>query len=80
MPQSRKRKHHHDHHAPANAEKSKKNRSAIPAAVIFFTLVGAGIAFFAAGSDLLWLLLGAVAGAAGGYLFGRQVDNSFSKK
>lgn len=80
MPQSKKRKHHHDFHPPANAEKSAKNKSAVPAGIIFFTLVGTGIAFFAAGSDPLWLVLGAVAGAAGGYFFGRQVDKSFSKK
>ncbi|HAO46928.1 MAG TPA: hypothetical protein PLZ45_14585 [Ferruginibacter sp.] len=80
MPRSKKRKHHHEFHAPANAEKSQKNKSAVPAGIVFFTLVGIGIAFFAAGSDPLWLGVGALAGAAGGYFFGKQVDKSFSKK
>ena len=80
MPRSKTRKHHHDFHPPANAERATKNRSAVSAGIIFFALVGTGIAFFAAGSDPLWLILGAAAGAAGGYFFGKQVDKSFSKK
>jgi hypothetical protein len=47
---------------------------------IFFCLLGIGIAFFTFGSNLLWLLLGALAGAVGGYFFGLQIDKSFSKK
>lgn len=81
MPRSKQRKKHHDYQPPANAVKSKKNKSAVPVGIIFFSLVGIGIAFFAAGSDNpLWLLIGAVAGAAGGYFFGRQLNRSFSKK
>lgn len=80
MPRSKKRKHHHEFHSSSNAEKAQKNRSAVLAGIIFFALLGAGVAFFTAGSDPLWLLLGAGAGAAGGYFFGRQVDKSFSKK
>ena len=80
MPKSKQRKHHHDYHPPANAVKSKKNRSAVLASLIFFGLIGIGIAFFAMGSSPLWLLVGAVAGVGGGYLFGQQVDKSFSKK
>ena len=80
MPRSKTRKHHHDFHPPANAVKSAKNRSAVLIGVIFFGLIGAGIAFFAAGSNPLWLIIGVVAGAVGGYYFGRQLDKSFSNK
>lgn len=80
MPKSKQRKKHHDYQPPANAVKSKKNRSAVPVGIIFFALIGIGIVFFAVGSDPLWLLLGAVAGVIGGYFFGRQVNRSFSKK
>jgi len=80
MPRSKKRKQHHDYHPPANAVKSKKNKSAVMIGVIFFGLIGAGIAFFAAGSNPIWLIVGAVAGVIGGYYFGRQLDKSFSKK
>jgi uncharacterized membrane-anchored protein len=80
MPQSKKRKHHHEFHPAANAEKAKKNKSAVLVAGIFFCLLGIGIAYFAAGASLLWLLTGAVAGVVAGYFFGKQIDKSFSKK
>ncbi len=83
MPRSKKRKNHHDYRPPANAVKSKKNRSAVSVSIVFFALIGIGMAYFAAGSKpswLLWLVVGAVAGAIGGYYFGRQIDRSFLKK
>lgn len=83
MPRSKKRKNHHDYRPPANAVKSKKNRSAVSVSIVFFALIGIGMAYFATGSKpswLLWLFVGAVAGAIGGYYFGRQIDRSFSKK
>jgi len=80
MPQSKKRKHHHEYHPPANAQKSVPNKSAVVVALIFFALIGIGIAFFAFGSAPLSLIGGAIAGAIGGYFFGKQIDRSFSKK
>ena len=80
MPRSKKRKHHHEYHPPANAVKSKKNRSAVLIGIIFFGLIGAGIAFFAAGASPIWLIIGIICGVIGGYYFGRQLDKSFSKK
>jgi hypothetical protein len=71
------KKHHHDYHPPANAVKSKKNRSAVLIRDIFFGLIGAGITFFA--FKPLWLIIGIVGGAIGGYYFGRQLDKSFPK-
>jgi hypothetical protein len=80
MPQSKKRKHHHEHHQTPNIQKAKKNRSAVLVAGIFFSLLGIGIAYFAAGASLLWLLIGAAAGGIGGYFFGHQIDRALSKK
>ncbi|MFM6926517.1 MAG: hypothetical protein ACKOU7_13505 [Ferruginibacter sp.] len=80
MPQSKKRKHHHEHHQPASAEKAKNNKSAVLVAVIFFCVLGIGITYFAAGPDLLWLLVGAVAGGIAGYFFGQQIDKALAKK
>ncbi len=79
MPKSKTRKHHHDYKPPANAEKSKKNRSAVLIAMIVCGILGMGIAFFAF-EDTILLLAGAVVGAAVGYLAGKQLDRSFSKK
>ena len=83
MPRSKKRKQHHDHHdyhALASREKTGKARRAVVVATVFFGLLGLGIAYFAAGASILWLLAGAVVGAAGGYYFGRQIDRSSSQK
>jgi len=83
MPRSKKRKNHHDYRPPANAVKSKKNRSAVTIAIIFFALSGIGIGYFAAGNSTLWplwLIAGAIVGSIAGYYFGRQIDKSFSKK
>lgn len=83
MPRSRKRKKHHDYQPPANAVKSKKNRSAIPVGIVFLGIIGIGIAYFAGGSGtywMLWLLLGAIIGCIAGYYFGRQINRSFAKK
>lgn len=78
MPRSKKRKHHHDYKPPANAEKAKKNRSAVLIAMIVCGILGMGIAFFADSS--WWLLAGAAIGIAVGYFAGKQLDRSFSKK
>ena len=80
MPRSKKRKPHHDHPIRPLTEKPKKRRSPELVAAIFFGLLGMGIAFFAAGTSILWLIVGALAGAAGGYLFGKQVDKQSSDK
>ena len=80
MPQSKKRKHHHDHPVPQGTPHSKKTRSAVTVAVVFFGLLGLGIAYFATGSSVLWLIVGAVVGATAGYFFGHQIDKSLSRK
>ncbi|MBK8608531.1 MAG: hypothetical protein IPL84_00870 [Chitinophagaceae bacterium] len=83
MPRSKKRKHHHDYRPPANALKSKKNRSAVTVAIVFVAFIGMGIAYFAAGDAPLWplwLAAGAIVGAFAGYYFGREIDKAFAKK
>ena len=80
MAKSKKRKHHHDFHPPTHTAKVQKTRSAVLVAGIFFCLLGIGITYFAFGANFLWLMIGGVAGAIGGYFFGLQIDKSFSKK
>ncbi|MEP7255108.1 MAG: hypothetical protein ABI666_04985 [Ferruginibacter sp.] len=79
MPRSKKRKHHHDYKPSPNAEKAKKNRSAVLIAIIFCGIIGMGIAFFAF-DNALWMLAGAAIGAVVGYFAGKQLDRSFSKR
>lgn len=79
MPQSKKRKPHHENHPSPNHEKSRTN-SAVIVSIIFFCLFGMGIAYFAAGSSLLWLMIGAAVGAVAGYFFGHMIDKALSKK
>lgn len=80
MPRSKTRKHHHDHHPTPGTARPSKTKSAVTASMVFFVLIGIGIAYFAAGASLLWLLVGAVVGGVAGYFFGGQLDRSFSKK
>ena len=83
MPKSKTRKNHHHYTQPGNAEKSKKNKSALTVAIVFFALLGMGISYFAAGESqlwMLWLICGAIVGSIAGYYFGRQIDKSFVKK
>lgn len=49
------------------------------AAVLFGILgaiVGISVAYFATGGEWIWLLAGAVAGGAAGYLIGRVADRA----
>jgi hypothetical protein len=82
MPQSKKRQHHHGHpaHSQPVSHGTKKHTKLLAASIVFFALIGLGIAFFAAGTDVIWLLLGAVAGAAIGYWVGGQAEKALLKK
>ena len=79
MPESKKRQ-QHQHHQPPHKQSSKKNNRVVAVAVIFFALIGFGIAFFGAGSNIIWLLAGAIIGGICGYFFGHQIDNAISKR
>ncbi|MDP4265791.1 MAG: hypothetical protein Q8941_24955, partial [Bacteroidota bacterium] len=63
----------HEHHA-------KKKSSSIPVFVIFLGALGAGIAFFAAGPDIAWILAGAAAGMIAGFFIGRTIDRQGEEK
>jgi hypothetical protein len=83
MPTSKKRQHHHAHpanHPHQESHTAKKHTKLLAASIVFFALIGFGIAFFATGSDIVWLLVGAAAGAAIGYLVGGQAEKALLKK
>ena len=81
MPRSRSRKPHHQqqHHPPTAKHQPKKNKVVI-VATIFLALLGIGIAWFAAGNNLLVLALGGLVGGVCGYFFGKQIDKSLASK
>jgi len=80
MPHSRKRHHRHKQQPPTHLPHTRKKSGAVPVLVIFLSLLGIGIAFFAAGANMVWLIAGAVIGIVSGYFFGRGIDRSAAKK
>ena len=83
MPQSKSR-HPHKHiqqHKPSDiAPKHKKTNRSVIVTVIFFALIGLGISYFVAGTDITGLIIGVIAGSIAGYIFAMQVNKSLSKK
>lgn len=79
MPQSKKRDHHHQNVPMPHTPAGKKNHAIIYVSIIFFGLLGMGIAYFTAGSDFRWLTAGGILGAVAGYFFGHQIDKSLMK-
>lgn len=60
----------HDSTAGTRTRKGKVT----PAFTIIGGIVGAAVGFFAAGGDLILIVLGFLAGAIGGYFVGRHLD------
>jgi ABC-type dipeptide/oligopeptide/nickel transport system permease subunit len=59
----------HDTAAPAGS-----NGKAVTIVMIIGALTGFAVAFFASGGVLLWMTLGLLLGAAGGYFAGKRID------
>jgi uncharacterized membrane protein len=75
-----KKKKHPAHPPVPRIKKDIKKYRVIAVAVIFFLLFGAGITFFAAGSNVIWLVTGALIGAICGFFFGRQIVKGLFKE
>ena len=78
MARSHHRKKHREHvkqfrqsHDTATSAGSNGKATTI---VIVGGLVGFAVAFFASGGVLLWMTLGLILGAAGGYFAGKKID------
>lgn len=81
MAQSKREKYRQQQlHRVHHAEHPKKPTGAVGVVVFLFVIIGLGIAYFAAGANLIWLAVGAIAGAVGGYLFAQQVVKGLTKK
>jgi len=79
MPQSKKRAHHHQFIPPPHKIDGKKNHAIIYVSIIFFCLLGVGIAYFAAGPADAYLIAGGLLGGIAGYFFGKQIDKTITK-
>jgi hypothetical protein len=82
MPSSKKRQHHHkqqqvNHPMPPGG--SKANERIVTAAVILFAVIGLGIAFFASGGAITWIVAGTVIGGIAGYFFGKAIKKGLLK-
>ncbi|MEJ7625926.1 MAG: YtxH domain-containing protein [Ferruginibacter sp.] len=79
MPQSKKRDHHHQNIPPPHIAKGKKDHKIIYVSIIFFGLLGMGIAYFITGTVIKGLIIGTVSGALAGLLFGSLIDRTLMK-
>ena len=77
MPQSRKRPGHHEHRkeAPIPAKQRTNGRTLW---AILFAVFATVVVFFAAGANYIVLILAAIAGAAIGYVIGRNMEKDAS--
>lgn len=81
MPTSKNRPHPHHHHQPHDAHlKHSKMNKAVLAGIILFSIIGLGISYSAAGANIIWLAVGTIIGAVGGYFFGHQLNKAFTNK
>ncbi|HVZ96319.1 MAG TPA: hypothetical protein VG847_05555 [Chitinophagaceae bacterium] len=72
---------HHPEHPPVPQSKiNARKYRVITVAVIFFLLFGTGIAFFASGGNIIWLITGAIIGGFLGFFFGKQIVKGLFKE
>ena len=67
-------------HPTLGERRSAKNKSVVMVSVILVALFGAGIAFFVMGTNIPWILGGAIFGGIIGFVFGEQIVKGLSKK
>jgi uncharacterized membrane protein YqgA involved in biofilm formation len=75
MPESRKRPGHHEHHeaSPIPGRQRTKGRTVW---AILFAVFALAIAFFAAGTNYIVLVIAAIAGALVGYIIGKNMEQA----
>lgn len=78
MPRSRKRQGHHPHKKTSSipAKQRVKGRNLL---ALLFAIFAVVIAYFAAGDNVIILLIAAVAGALIGYIVGINMEQDASK-
>mgnify|MGYP003575616072 CR=1 FL=1 len=78
MAQNHKRKEHHQPKSTTNIPAKQRVKGNIFWAILF-AVFGLLIAFFAAGTDTLYLIIGAVGGAVLGYIVGTKMEEDAVK-
>lgn len=78
MPQSRKRHGHHEHRQPSAIPARQRTRGRMIWAILF-AVFGIIVGFFASGLNYLVLVLCALAGAAVGYVIGKNMEQDAGK-
>ena len=79
MAQSRKRKGHHEYHHSSDIPAKQRTKGRIIWALLF-GVFGLLIAFFAAGSNYIILIGGALVGSGIGYMIGKKMEEDSTKK
>jgi ABC-type dipeptide/oligopeptide/nickel transport system permease subunit len=79
MARSHHRKKHREHvkqfrQSHDTATPTGSNGKAVTIVMIVGALTGLAVAFFASGGVLLWMTLGLIIGAVGGYFAGKRID------
>ena len=83
MAQSHHRKKHKEHlrqfqHRQSNGPTVAKRKAAVIFAVVG-TVLGLAISYFSSDANVVWIVIGTVAGGIAGYLFGRNIDRGLTK-
>ena len=73
----RHKKHHPPPHHPASPK--PKRKAAATVFIVFLSVFGLGLGYFAAGT-ILALAIGAIIGGVAGYLIGHNLDKMARKK
>jgi hypothetical protein len=79
MPQSRKRHGHHAYQKPADIPAKQRTKGRITWAILF-GVFGLLVVLFAAGDNYIILVLGALFGAAIGYMIGKNMEKGAMEK
>ena len=79
MPQSRKRPGHHPHRKPADIPASQRTKGRITWAVLM-GIFGLLVAYFAAGSEPVTLVLTTLIAAIAGYMIGKKMEKEVAHK
>lgn len=79
MPQSHKRKEHHEQKSTTNIP-ARQRTSGHTFWAVLFAVFGLLIALFVAGTNYIYLAIGAVGGGILGYLVGTKMEEDVAKK